>query len=275
MGQRQRNDAARVQRVFSLASKLRERPIGEDGSDRGVAQYIGVNEDMPLYVVEAGEKVTSRTVDSSSEADAEHEVIDDDDIEMLDEPARGLIEQSNQLPMYSDDSPLTSLGSTPSPVKQTFHGGSPEKPSARPSAEEAVAPLVDDHTLDHILESARGYANHGQSQALCLDIELSPKSFLPPTTKNSSNASMGKDLKIETFINGQLADVNFVNTRRSGAQLTRDKVRFSGTRLHRQVEKPWIYAPNQDAAMAGDGERVSDDATSRWNSVSSSLVDEA
>lgn len=43
-GTKAQADAARLQRVFSLAENLPERPTG--GS--GVVQFIGIHEDMPL-----------------------------------------------------------------------------------------------------------------------------------------------------------------------------------------------------------------------------------
>ena len=64
-GAQQQADSKRVQAIFSGAKKLPERPIGEDGSERGVMQFIGVDADMPFYMVEAGRNVGTKREDMS------------------------------------------------------------------------------------------------------------------------------------------------------------------------------------------------------------------
>ena len=236
-GAEQQTDAKRIQCHFSTARKLPERPVGEDGSEKGVVQFLGVDQDIPFYVVEAGDKVGGISSGLRLKGDT------------FKGPTRSL----SGVPSFSDDSPLTSLGVTPTPTPQSFN----ESPSKS-------APATND-TLERAL---RSLPNPSAQQALVLDVNVSHRSFLPASSKGG--ASTGKDVKLEVFVNGQLADVSFVNARHSAVQLTKDKARFSGMRVHRQVEKPWVYAP-ADYDAGDDFE----DAGRRWADVSESLRREA
>lgn len=255
MGRQQQTDATRVQQVFSGATKLYERPIGEHGGDKGIVRFIGVNADMALFMVEAGEGV-GKCISP----------VEDDVEEMeLDEKPEGASK------LFSDDSPLTSLRATPTltPTQQSLDSSSQKLAPAQPQLPLQL-PLGFSSKLGKALHSMRSYFD-SSPQAMVLDIEVSPKSFRSASKKGTGGASTGTDLKVEVFINGELADVAFVNARRSAVQLVRDKIRFCGTRLHRQIEKPWIYAPSDHDASVTDAK----DAERRWNAISDSLVTEA
>lgn len=231
-GAGQKADASRVQEVYSTARKLAERPTG------GVVQFIGSNEDLPLYMVEAGDKIKTKMQFDCDACEAPTSI-------------------------RSDSSPLTSLGATPTPTQHSFESSSPQK---RTASSQFLAPsgaISEPHTLERAL---RTYLD-SSAQALVLDIDLSSKSF--HSDSSGSGASTGKSLKIEIFINGHLADVSFINARRSAVQVTNDKVRFTGTRVHRQVEKPWLYTP------ADDLQDQTEDAVHRWAGLSSALTAEA
>lgn len=252
-GAEQRTDEARVLEVFANAKCLPERVIGEDGGDRGVVQFLGVNEDMALFMVEAGEDVSRIT----------HPIDDENVDEKMDVDVR----PDSDMMIYGEDSPLTSLGATPTPTQQSFNGSPVKAAAAKNIAVSAPAA----HTLKDILQSTRTILD-SSLQALVLDIQLSEKSFLPPNNgKSTRGASLGKDLKVEVFINGELADVSFINARRSAASLAKqERVRFGGMRVHRQTEKPWVYVPSDKFATT-DGSEVQ----SRWNSMRDSLLREA
>ena len=250
-GKEQRSDEARVQKVLANAEKLPERVIGDNGGESGVVRFLGVNEDMAMFMVEAGKRVgVQRDVDGDGDAE----------MAMDGRPDSAMV-------MYSDDSPLTSLGATPTPTQQSFDGS----PSKAATPGNTQAPPYFGPGLEERLQSTHALLAPSTQQALVLEVEVSENSFLAHKTKRPGGASLGKDLKLEVFINGELADVQFINARRSAVQFTKDRLRFSGVRVHRQTEKPWIYHPGDgDADMVG-----SKDARSGWNAVCDSLAREA
>lgn len=248
MGPECKKEHQRVQQVFSCARGFLERPIGEDGSDRGVIRFIGVDQDMPVYVVETGEKL--RTVPMQ----------DDDDEAALDARIPKIASQGL---LDSTESPLTSLGDTPVqssfnwspvkiPTKQTVHSSAESSPYAYgASFAGRLATLQDDQA----------------EKALILSIDLSSNAFLPDSDSASTKAKY-KDLKIEVFVNGELVDVAFLSCRAATSSTT---LRFSGTRVHRQVEKPWIYS-NLDSAFY---QSSSYNSRLRWQTISLALAEEA
>lgn len=227
MGGEQRKDAARIQKALSTGEKLSERPIGLDGSEKGIVQFIGAHEDMPLYVVEASEKLRKTNLSAT----------------------QALQTTTSLASSVQSSSPLTSLGATPTPTHEAFletsqsqHIVQPKsqaKTKTKPQAKSKTKPQaksqhpapVEHHTFEQALQHADAMYSSGE-QALVLDFQMEHESFLP--TRGGSG-SLGKDLKIEVFVNGELADVSFVNARRSAVQIIGDKIRFSGTRVHRQV----------------------------------------
>lgn len=220
MGGEQRKDALRIQKELSGGEKLGERPIGSDGSESGVVQFVGKHGDIPLFVVEASEHLRKKRP-----------------------PAQKALLAKQRISGSPSDSSLTSLGATPDSTQEAFLStaqateATVPKPQARsktktkPQVKSQTALPLEQHTLEQALRSA--HENFGpDQQALVLEVELGQESFLP--TRNLS-ASLGKDLKIEIFVNGELAEVSFINARRSAAQVVGDKIRFAGTRVHRQV----------------------------------------
>ena len=257
-------DVERVQGLFANARTLPEKPVGEDGTENGVVRFVGAGKDMALYVVEAGEGVGTRGKDHISQTLFTN-------VEMRDD-AR----YRRTLPSFTDDSPLTSLAETP--TQQSFE----QSPKAsRPTRDKVFPSLIADveNSLENVLRSANN-VNNTDPQALILDIEVCHKSFLPSTPRKKQHDSasagpsiVGKDLKLEVFVNGQLADVSLINARKSAVQIVEEKVvRFTGMRVHRQVEKPWVYAPLCLHSTLGNNE---DDAEQRWKAVGARLTHEA
>ncbi|GIZ42103.1 hypothetical protein CKM354_000538300 [Cercospora kikuchii] len=72
-------------------------------------------------------------------------------------------------------------------------------------------------------------------RALRLTVETNDRSH------HCGNQTAATDLKIEVFINGALSDVFYLNPKKTG---TTHKYAINGTRIHRQIEKPWIYQPS-------------------------------
>ncbi|KAF2215681.1 hypothetical protein CERZMDRAFT_94081 [Cercospora zeae-maydis SCOH1-5] len=60
-------------------------------------------------------------------------------------------------------------------------------------------------------------------------------------THHTGSQSAAADLKIEVFVNGALSDVYYVNPKKTG---TTHRYAIHGTRIQRQIEKPWTYQPS-------------------------------
>lgn len=116
---------------------------------------------------------------------------------------------------------------------------------------------------------------------LCLTVFLTPDSFLPSHELGSKKIEFN-DVKIDVFFNGELCGSSFVAHRHhaNGYQMTEHIVRFSGRRIGRLVEKPWVIVPpgqNADGTLREyhGGEEAYAGAESRWVAVSEALEAEA
>ena len=124
--------------------------------------------------------------------------------------------------------------------------------------------------------SARAVPN-----ALFLSVFLSKASFLP-TYVHHLKKIVFHDVKIDVFFNGELCASAYVSGRfhSDTYEATQQIIRFSGRRVHRLLEKPWILVPSGHHA---DGRsrperhnmESSGDAKQRWVSVSKALLIEA
>lgn len=252
-GKQQQLDAQRIQNVFAQSRKLGERPIGADGGDHGVMQFLGPQKDLPFFMAEAGESVTSHDPLDSATFKEETE--------------------STRLPSLiktETDSSLTSLEVTPSE-------GTPQ-PNAGGSAGHVfdVASLAvqtpqrasDDETFD-TFTAARGFLDQPAiPEALRLSISIDHKTFLP---KKGRGKATGSDLKIEVFLNGQLSGVKLLNRRGSAVELVDNKLQLFGTRIHRQMEKPWVYgSSSSDEFLQTDSARYAA-AAQRWYGINAEI----
>ncbi|SMY23437.1 unnamed protein product [Zymoseptoria tritici ST99CH_1A5] len=247
-------DGKRIEQVFAAGKPLLERPIGSDGSETGVMQFIGEDENLPCFVVEASEHSRPRvTRDETRESSG---------LPAFAPP--NLRKEGSSMNMT--DSPLTSLAATPS----TEARSTMLAPSRRGTPSK-VAPSLAAHGTGR--ESSESFASNrieglplhqlSTPQALVLEVQTCRKSF--PQKINRKRGDMRfPDMKIELFLNGQLADSHFINYQRSG---TDHKHKFSGTRIHKQIAKPWIYQ------ALGQGESSDLTAAQRWAGISALLVD--
>lgn len=243
MGAECKKKHERVQKIFANARRLLERPIGENGGEKGVIRFVGADEDMPLFVVETGENIGAAR--GPDDEDADEEV-----------PHTVTAGQGTQ-ELASSASPLTSLGETPA------HSSTPWPPMKNATAKQ-------DETDSSSPPHAPSLAGHlavlddGSDKALLLTIDLSPNTFLPASRNNPK--PLYKDLKIEIFLNGELVDVTFFSCRFANSTTN---LRFSGTRVHRQVEKPWTYCRSSLSHSS------SGNSSFRWKTISSTLSKEA
>ncbi|KXT15203.1 hypothetical protein AC579_3945 [Pseudocercospora musae] len=171
--------------------------------------------------------------------------------------------------LSSIDSPLTSLGTTPtaSPANaQHFLGHSHAHP----------APSIEPVSLSAV------YRAFPSKQALRLAVKTLPNAHMYVGKEKPKSVEI--DLKIEIFFNGDLANAEFINTKR--VSMSNERY-FHGTRVGTQVEKPWVYdvsahiptaaAPINPSRTPGTSPNAEEGGkvNSRWKQISDSLTKEA
>ncbi|KAK5731669.1 hypothetical protein LTR17_011140 [Elasticomyces elasticus] len=289
MSAEQRADAERIENGFATGRKLPESPIGSDGSVKGVVQFVGEHEDLPIFVVEAGEEVGKKQPDRDP-VDEEEErmgrggpVMAVDNMEIESTQGREDVAEADETFMEVErmdvDSPLTSLTGTPSVVEAPLsqRGEMPptsptpvttRKRTKKAKKSHAVEQLSSELTSLSDLSHLRSFLDAPDGpQALCLTVEMG-KSLLAKAGYDSRKT--GRDLKLEVFLNGELVAGSLFNGRGAAAEVKNDKVRFHGTRIHRQSERPWTYQTSK--ASATQPESL---AKERWDAISLSTSHEA
>lgn len=134
----------------------------------------------------------------------------------------------------------------------------------RPPRETARASLPSESSFQ---QPRNVLTNVAGPQALCLTIETSKGSFL---SIGRSTGSSSKEVKVEVFFNGQLAGLSHINKRGAAVELVGNKVRFQGTRIHRQIEKPWTYDSRSTSTAEREGS-----TEERWQMINEGLNKEA
>ncbi|KAK4951032.1 hypothetical protein LTR10_011025 [Elasticomyces elasticus] len=288
MSAEQRADAERIENGFATGRKLPESPIGSDGSTKGVVQFVGEHEDLPIFVVEAGEDVGKKGPDQDS-MDAEEGMGHGGPVMEVDNMEIESVEYQEDIAEGDDavkdaermdiDSPLTSLAGTPSPVKPPSSQRrqrpppsptplSARKRTKRAKKADAVEGLSSELTSLSDLSHLRSFLDAPDGpQALCLTVEMGA-SLLAKAGYDSRKT--GRDLKLEVFLNGELVAGSLFNSRGIAVEVKNDKVRFHGTRIHRQSERPWTYQTSK--ASATQDETL---AKERWDRISLSISREA
>ncbi|KAF2169150.1 hypothetical protein M409DRAFT_20375 [Zasmidium cellare ATCC 36951] len=252
--------AKHIEEVIANGDRLYERPIGPDGSEKGAARFIGEYEDLPFFMVEAGEHIAH-----VAERYAVVPTIE------TPPPASAVPELSNFDAVAHDaSSPLTSLGNTPS-------FGTPETSFLQESQDQSLDLSRHDSVLEPppkeqtppapILRALGGFPPKqyrreptAESQAISLTLEIGCKA-----------RARKEDVKMEVFLNGTLVGADYINTKRF--TLTQESSlytqHFHGTRLHVQIEKPWIYRAADHASQS----QIS--AEERWSAVAELIAQEA
>lgn len=90
------------------------------------------------------------------------------------------------------------------------------------------------------------------------------------------------DVEIDVYFNGVLCDSHFVPHRYSGEAytMTEKTVRFTGCRIGRLIEKPWVIVPSGQNPSGGlreyrRGKVAYAGAQQRWNDISDAIMAEA
>lgn len=115
--------------------------------------------------------------------------------------------------------------------------------------------------------------------ALCLTVYLSRNTFL---RGEKSKRLIFHDLKITVFFNGELCASTYIpdRYRADSFRMTEHIIRFTGRRVDRLVEKPWVIVPPGQEPNGGLRKLKTNEtghvgAKQRWNSISESLVAES
>ena len=117
--------------------------------------------------------------------------------------------------------------------------------------------------------------------ALCLTVFLSNSSFVRTKDMVTTRTEIN-DVKIDVYFNGALCGSHYVPRRYSGEAYTMTEhiVRFTGRRIGRLIEKPWVIVPsgqNPDGGLREPrrGKVAYIGAQQRWNDISDALLAEA
>jgi hypothetical protein len=109
-----------------------------------------------------------------------------------------------------------------------------------------------------------------KESALLLRVDIQDQKDKLPRWPHALNSNSVPELKVEVFVHGELADVVFLNKSRNSVQLHNNTMLiFHGTRVARQLERPWVYRAFQDPTQ-GDMTPAQ-----RWSSYQVSLNEEA
>ncbi|KAK3079865.1 hypothetical protein LTS18_003716, partial [Coniosporium uncinatum] len=274
-----RRNTEGAEKAIDMACALKESIIAPE--DGGRIHFLGPYQDMPLLMVAAGAEPfkhhrpdsafgsvrpsnghwiseqhiqgpSSRQGSNQSTSSSSVLTRSDSDISIIDSngprgrmPTRALSAARNDSTPSNSGEQHTSSAATPGSIRRT---------NDHPTAEPALSP-----------------------QALIIKIDLSDKSFVRSFDKNETVS----DLAIDLFINGEFCHSRLVAARKrlddakSGLTQT-----FSGTRVHRLVERAWVICPpsqNPDGSLRVS--RKSKDsrlgAEERWKQVAKALAAEA
>lgn len=133
----------------------------------------------------------------------------------------------------------------------------------------------------HIDDCVRKWPKVVKPYGLCLSVFLDPASFLPESPADGSNTVIYNDVRVDVFLNGEFCGSSFVAKRHHGKAyyFSEHIVRFSGRRVDRMVEKPWVIVPEGQNANGTPREYQSEGeypgAEPRWIAISEALQDEA
>ncbi|KAL8865389.1 MAG: hypothetical protein Q9174_006910 [Haloplaca sp. 1 TL-2023] len=114
-------------------------------------------------------------------------------------------------------------------------------------------------------------ASASDPQALCIRIAHGSKSFFPSQDIITARWHH-KDLKIDIYLNGDLT----VSTVIEGKSRNHAPSIFSGARIGRLIERPWILVPaaqnvSEDATTSEGSTQPPESVTKRWFEVSNAL----
>ncbi|MCJ1264646.1 hypothetical protein MMC22_004520 [Lobaria immixta] len=237
------NDATEFAQA-SQKGTMKESPVSNEDPPRTMG-YLGFDKDMPFFMVHAGVDLYGQSHDKTH----------------------------TRKPERVPETPETKAFTSHPPTSRRTSLGRPYPGKANDHLVDPKAELEDDRQ--------RKLPRDVQPYGLCLIVFLTPDSFLAAPEQGSKRLTFN-DIKIDVFFNGELCGSSFVPERHHGNvyQMSEHIIRFSGRRIGRLVEKPWVIVPegqNADGTFREHhrGEEGYAGAEPRWSAISEALAAEA
>ncbi|MCJ1483945.1 hypothetical protein MMC06_004113 [Schaereria dolodes] len=288
---------------------LREEPINVSESPSGL-QYLGEHKDMPFYMVQAGKDLfnaskplresrevlntatsgllpdkrgsseSAESYSSLTTLDAVSEICYEDEVSLV--RRRSISRESSGQVMTSALRAAVQPGLEPSHSENSIIFAKRSKTNTQDYAGCQRSHLQLRSSFPNALTSHRAsFQPSMEPQALCLTISLSNSSFV--TKKRSkTKGSIVLDVKIDVFFNGELCASTYVPERYRGevnnfSELTQ---RFTGRRIARLQERPWVIVPPGQSANGNLKEHKRSSGaygggSQRWSALSEILLAEA
>jgi hypothetical protein len=238
---------------------LQERPLNEKRDRYGVIRFLGPHEDMPFFAVEAAEdlhtsdNLQTQAVEVASARSSRQSLnpgsTEDRDAFGEAQGSRGFSQDqhpASELNITTEATPTRTIA-----ARQRLKG-----PDIKQITKEAMTKEKEPRPM--------------KESALLLRIDIQEHKDKLPRWPRAVNSNAVPELKVEVFLHGELADVVFLNKSRNAVQLHDDTMLiFHGTRVARQLERPWIYQAGQSV---GKGDLT---AAQRWLTCQKLLRDEA
>ncbi|OQO11748.1 hypothetical protein B0A48_03475 [Cryoendolithus antarcticus] len=216
MGKSWQTEAERINAELRHGRKLPEHAVTQTNSGNGNLQYLGHDGDMSFLMVEAGEHINV-------------------------DPALREYTQSSPNVAHETGGDGSGNGSDGS---DKARNGDYDMSAASNTIMMASLDDLTTNSVDEQQGTQNGLGNVqiGGTKALSLVVNYGGATYGREHRKATTN-NLTKDLKFEIYLNGDLVEVVYDNWRRaSGAVAKRGGTKvFSGTRFHRQAEKPWTY----------------------------------
>lgn len=278
MGTTHQVSANRINKRLDSGRALPETPIGSSDSKVGILQLVGEDQDMALFLVEAGDAVAPQTQQGYIAAAPTAGVIEKKSFALTNidpalmgattldpQPPTATEPTYAQLPtaLLPDTQPYTDE-SAPSVDQPAQANPSHRKMSKSKVAKKTNLSRKKSEPATQKPKQPQSFADVADSSGpLALTLKVDCTKFF---TIGNKELLGGKDLKIEVYLNGQLVDVSY-ESQRSGKH--GGLFLHSGLRVHRQCEKPWIYAPDTASTNA------SGESHQRWENINAALKQEA
>lgn len=226
MGTSLQQDTKRIQDRLSNGRALREQPAGSKNSKVGVFQFLGEDEDMVLLAVVAS--------DGRGNGDG---IVKSNDFVQGERP-----EKTNAVPTPTNDASPT----RPTPMQNSTSRRRSKRSASSQHNDQNGVKRRKESTESNAIPSAqiaaptaepsetrtqpKNESNHPTDElALCLTVDCAN---FHQKDKQDVPLLIGKDMKIEVFINGQLSEVDYQSSR---SYKRSEETQYSGTRFHRQV----------------------------------------
>ncbi len=298
---------------ISSGEVLTEQPLCcQDGSH---LRFLGEHEDMPFFMVQAGKNLFKTEVTESilrrqavkpvvplSRRAVSHASNDSDSTLTTIGTMTTANDGDAHVEKEQGDTRFKKTNGSSIPAKRSSSGRNLRQPSSPPvgrsSRASSVVTKTDNNTPDVSTSRFQSPNLARQSlpsngpiplaltqpevvpRALSLTVILSKESFAQSCRIGTKHVA--QDVKIDIFLNGEMTASTYVPARYRGeannfVQLTQ---RFSGRRVGRMLERPWVFVPpgqNADGTLRTSKRNKTAyvDAHERWKAIARSLNNEA